>query len=138
MSDVDDIKTIAKCYATQNNEAVGESKYLEANYEKTYYFNEWTVRSACTRIKEPNQMFVIHENKINVYNLDDGTNIFHYAIEQGKQIHGLYMLMIGNVEHMVQVDKDKSELKFYSSEDYSDVPFDNVCCRYALHGYEIT
>ncbi len=122
------VETIAQ---SENHEAI--QICMEAKHENTYYFpKKNSILSACMRIMQPNQLFVANEDKIVSYNLDDGSDTFYYPTEVGTKIGWIGMLMIGNVEHMVKFDKKNQELRFYSSKNYNDIPFDALQGTYTL------
>ena len=130
------INIMIETLAAQDNEGADKAKYLKVAPEKTFFIDEWPVHAACLRKTEPNQMFLLHENSIKTYNTIDGNNIFTYCTPHKhkeytrKNIVDLYIVVIENIEHMVQVADNN--LEFYPAEPYIDIPFDKVCHTYAM------
>ncbi len=133
------INTTIETIEKRDDEGADKAKYLKIADEKTFPFNEGPVDAACIRKTKPNQLFLVlrhsvigayDTNIIKAYDTNDGNNIFTYPMLNRKHIAGLFMAMIENIEHMVQVVDNN--LKFYSAENYTDIPFDKLCHTYAL------
>ena len=84
---------------------------------RTVLHSTWQLRESrikcglCLSLKST-KLFAADENAVTAYDMSSGEQLFSHHYSLGEHVDGLGMVMVGNVEHLAELDKDNCQLRF--------------------------